>query len=199
MLSLIRVVGACRHRSSGVAAFARGLSPEAIIREREHCHGNQFNRHDRVASDAVAPEIGHASVLPKHSYARPRAPFHGVARLPRLGFHEPAQSAPAGFDVRGTDLGPEVLSCRGFINEIVLVEESDEYQGRVISHFEIYLNAMDRLKADTRAIRRLVFAIRRKRRNLNICRCLAVSPSFRYGQCFVRTPHKSKSPGLRFE
>jgi hypothetical protein len=47
-------------------------------------------------------------------------------------------------------------ASRRFINEIVLAEESDEYQGRVISHFEIYLDAMDRLKADTTAIRRLV-------------------------------------------
>jgi hypothetical protein len=47
-------------------------------------------------------------------------------------------------------------ASRRFINEIVLAEESDEYQGRVISHFEIYLDAMDRLKADTTAIRQLV-------------------------------------------
>src|SRR6202041_4068210 len=47
-------------------------------------------------------------------------------------------------------------ASRRFINEIVLAEESDEYQGRVISHFEIYLDAMDRLKADRAAIRELV-------------------------------------------
>jgi hypothetical protein len=47
-------------------------------------------------------------------------------------------------------------ASRRFINEIVLSEESDEYQGRVMSHFEIYLDAMDRVQADTRAIRRVV-------------------------------------------
>jgi hypothetical protein len=47
-------------------------------------------------------------------------------------------------------------ASRRFINEIVLAEESDEYQGRVMSHFEIYLDAMDGVKADTRAIRRVV-------------------------------------------
>jgi hypothetical protein len=45
---------------------------------------------------------------------------------------------------------------RRFVNEIVLGEESDEYQGRPISHFEIYLEAMEQVKADTRAIRHIV-------------------------------------------
>jgi Protein of unknown function (DUF3050) len=45
---------------------------------------------------------------------------------------------------------------RRFVNEIVLGEESDEYQGRPISHFEIYLEAMEQVKADTRAIRHVV-------------------------------------------
>jgi hypothetical protein len=45
---------------------------------------------------------------------------------------------------------------RRFVNEIVLGEESDEYQGRPISHFELYLEAMEQVKADTRAIRHVV-------------------------------------------
>jgi hypothetical protein len=45
---------------------------------------------------------------------------------------------------------------RRFINEIVLGEESDEYQGRAISHFELYLEAMEQAKADTGAIRGLL-------------------------------------------
>ena len=39
---------------------------------------------------------------------------------------------------------------RRFVNEIVLGEESDEYQGRPISHFEIYLEAMEQVKAQIR-------------------------------------------------
>jgi hypothetical protein len=42
---------------------------------------------------------------------------------------------------------------RRFINEIVLGEESDVYQGRAASHFELYLEAMEECGADTAAIR----------------------------------------------
>ena len=46
-------------------------------------------------------------------------------------------------------------ASRRFINEIVLGEESDEYRGAPVSHFEIYLMAMERVGADTSAIRRI--------------------------------------------
>ncbi len=49
---------------------------------------------------------------------------------------------------------------RRFINEIVLGEESDVYPdasgGRAISHFELYLEAMDEFAADTTPIRDLL-------------------------------------------
>jgi hypothetical protein len=49
---------------------------------------------------------------------------------------------------------------RRFINEIVLGEESDEYQGRPLSHFEIYLESMHRAGASTAAIERTLHAAR---------------------------------------
>jgi hypothetical protein len=48
---------------------------------------------------------------------------------------------------------------RRFINEIVLGEESDLYAGRAVSHFELYLEAMEECGADTRPIGNLLKAI----------------------------------------
>lgn len=45
---------------------------------------------------------------------------------------------------------------RRFLNEIVLGEESDVYEGRAISHFELYLEAMEQAGANTSAIRGLI-------------------------------------------
>ncbi len=47
-------------------------------------------------------------------------------------------------------------ASRRFINEIVLGEESDEYEGRPASHFELYLEAMERAGASTATIRGVV-------------------------------------------
>ena len=45
---------------------------------------------------------------------------------------------------------------RRFINEIVMGEESDLFEGRAISHFELYLEAMQEFGADTAPIRALL-------------------------------------------
>lgn len=49
-------------------------------------------------------------------------------------------------------------ASRRFINEIVLGEESDEFEGRTASHFELYLEAMEKAGAGTAAIRGLIHA-----------------------------------------
>jgi Protein of unknown function (DUF3050) len=51
-------------------------------------------------------------------------------------------------------------TSRRFINEIVLGEESDEYDGRPVSHFEVYLEAMQRAGAKTAVIESVVTAAR---------------------------------------
>jgi hypothetical protein len=48
---------------------------------------------------------------------------------------------------------------RRFINEIALGEESDYFKGRSISHFELYLEAMEECGADTRPVRDLLARI----------------------------------------
>jgi hypothetical protein len=48
---------------------------------------------------------------------------------------------------------------RRFINEIVLGEESDQFQGRAISHFELYLEAMQQAGADAAPIHALLATI----------------------------------------
>jgi hypothetical protein len=54
-------------------------------------------------------------------------------------------------------------SSRRLINEIVLVEESDELGDGYISHFELYLQGMDRAGADTGPIASFINQLRRGR------------------------------------
>ena len=51
--------------------------------------------------------------------------------------------------------------ARRLINEIVLGEESDLYEGRAASHFELYLEAMQECAAPTAAIDALLAELRR--------------------------------------
>ena len=51
-------------------------------------------------------------------------------------------------------------ASRRFINEIVLGEESDEYAGQPVSHFELYLEAMGQAGAKTTSMEAVVAAAR---------------------------------------
>ncbi|MET0591780.1 MAG: DUF3050 domain-containing protein [Polyangiaceae bacterium] len=51
-------------------------------------------------------------------------------------------------------------ATRRLINEIVLVEESDAYEGGFASHFELYLRAMREAGADTSCIDRFIELLR---------------------------------------
>ncbi|MDI1460808.1 DUF3050 domain-containing protein [Catellatospora sp. KI3] len=61
-------------------------------------------------------------------------------------------------DVPWVPAGP--TSSRRLINDIVLVEESDELGGGFISHFELYLQGMAQAGADTSVIERFIDLIR---------------------------------------
>jgi hypothetical protein len=50
-------------------------------------------------------------------------------------------------------------AVRRLINDIVLVEESDEIDGEFISHFELYLRAMTQLGADTGPVHSFLGAV----------------------------------------
>src|SRR4051794_911841 len=61
-------------------------------------------------------------------------------------------------DVPWVPSGP--TGSRRLINDIVLVEESDELQSGFISHFELYLKGMHQSGADARSIERFIDLVR---------------------------------------
>ena len=64
-------------------------------------------------------------------------------------------------DVPWVPAGP--TGSRHLINDIVLVEESDEFNGGYISHFELYLDGMTEAGADTSVIAAFISALRARR------------------------------------
>jgi hypothetical protein len=49
--------------------------------------------------------------------------------------------------------------CARLINDIILTEESDVFEGRYVSHFDLYLEAMEEVGADTSAVKQFVRCI----------------------------------------
>jgi len=69
---------------------------------------------------------------------------------------------------------------RRFINEIVLGEESDVFEGRAISHFELYLEAMRESGADLGPISRLLAQLSAGFRAFDLETCGAPEPAQRF-------------------
>lgn len=69
---------------------------------------------------------------------------------------------------------------RRFINEIVLGEESDVFEGRAISHFELYLEAMRESGADLGPISDLLAQLSAGSGRFNLTACGAPEPARRF-------------------
>ncbi len=86
---------------------------------------------------------------------------------------------------------PSLLpESRRLVNEIVLGEESDVFEGRSISHFELYCLAMERCGASTAAIRGVLEALEAGR---GVASVLAESES--PAKAFVRDTFKVLGQG----
>lgn len=72
-------------------------------------------------------------------------------------------------------------ASRRFVNAIVLDEESDEYEGRTVSHFELYVEAMRECGADTRPILQL----QKELATGNLSEALANTPAPAAAKIFV--------------
>ena len=69
---------------------------------------------------------------------------------------------------------------RFLINEIVLGEESDvDEHGNRISHFELYLNAMNQMGADTKPILSLIAELKKENSITNIIASLEIHPKIK--------------------
>jgi hypothetical protein len=86
--------------------------------------------------------------------------------------------------------------CRRLINEIVLGEESDQFDERVLSHFEMYLAAMDQAGADRTPLERFLDALAATR---DVPRSLAVAGVPDAAGQFVRSTWRVIDRGHAFE
>lgn len=75
-------------------------------------------------------------------------------------------------------------SSRRLINEIVMGEESDEYEGEPVSHFELYLRAMQSCGAKTDGIDHFVSVLRQGK---SVPQAMEAAGASRAAQTFVAT------------
>lgn len=96
-----------------------------------------------------------------------------------------AAVAPVSVPWQPTDNAQSTLAQR-FINEIVLGEETDEglpdAQGNpsFVSHFDLYLGAMEEVGADTRPVRAFLKAVKKKGLATALLKCDIPEPSRRF-------------------
>jgi len=86
--------------------------------------------------------------------------------------------------------------CRRLINEIVLGEESDQFDGNVLSHFEMYLAAMDQAGADRAPLERFLDALAATR---DVPRALTLAGVPEPADQFVRSTWRVIDRGEPFE
>ena len=86
--------------------------------------------------------------------------------------------------------------CRRLINEIVLGEESDQFDGNVLSHFEMYLAAMDQAGADRAPLERFLDALAATR---DVPRALTLAGVPEPAAQFVRSTWRVIDRGEPFE
>lgn len=91
----------------------------------------------------------------------------------------------------------EFSNTRYLINEIVLAEESDEYtDGRRLSHFEMYLDAMQQLGANTQTIEQFVATCKQENDVLQCIEAATLDPrikaflKFSFETILSKEPHK---------
>jgi Protein of unknown function (DUF3050) len=86
--------------------------------------------------------------------------------------------------------------CRRLINEIVLGEESDHFEGNILSHFEMYLAAMDQAGADRAPLERFLDTIAATR---DVPRALDMAGVPEAADQFVRATWRVIDRGEAFE
>jgi hypothetical protein len=122
-----------------------------------------IERLDAQISGARDRVISHPlyAALDSHHAIRTFLEHHVFAVWDFMSLLKSLQRSLTCVDVPWVPSGP--TGSRRLINDIVLVEESDELRGGFISHFELYLAGMTEASADTSVITRFIDQLRDSR------------------------------------
>jgi hypothetical protein len=119
-----------------------------------------ITRLEQAVDDARARVVGHPlyANLDTHQAIVTFMEHHVFAVWDFMSLLKALQRQLTCVDIPWVPSGPS--GSRRLINDIVLVEESDELQGGFISHFELYVAGMAEAGADTSAIDRFIGRLR---------------------------------------